>query len=93
MNTGAGAGRGRARSQVLPSAFITVLGSCLKLIDISGRLQRSEGSGWRAIRRPQGVLTDRGVHDPRRVATPNGYRTALVLQGFSDPYRRFRDAK
>ena len=30
---------------------------------------------------------------PLAVAMPNGYWTALGLQGFSDPYRRFRDAK
>ena len=40
----------------------------------------------------QGVLADRRLQ-PLAVAMPNGYWTALGLQGFSDPYRRFRDAK
>ena len=40
----------------------------------------------------QGLLAHRRLQAPRR-ALPNGYWTDLGLQGFLDPYRRFRDAK
>ena len=41
----------------------------------------------------QGVLAHRRLSDPCHRPAQNGYWASLGLQGFTGPYRRFRDAK